>query len=133
MCALIRFHQKLFYSVLYVEFRATTEFTGWPTVSTTPFSIEKLLEQQGAQAIDISEILGRTSTSTSTTTSTTTTTTTTARPTQPGLCHKQCDLAGTIKIVDGVTWKPELLDHNTLEWKNLASEVEIQVKTIERK
>lgn len=46
----------------------------------------------------------------------------------PGLCHGKCDLAGTIKIVDGVTWKPELLDHNTAEWKNLAREVEIQVE-----
>lgn len=45
----------------------------------------------------------------------------------PGLCHKQCDLVGTIKIVEGATWKPELLDHNTAEWKNLAREVEAQV------
>lgn len=108
--------------------RATTEFTGWPTVSTTPLSVEKIFEQIGAQAIDISEILGRTSSSTSTTVVTTTTTTTTVRPTQPGLCHVQCDLAGTIKIVDGVKWKPELLDHNTAEYKNLAREVENQVK-----
>lgn len=109
--------------------RATTEFTGWPTVSTTPLSIEKLLQQQGVESIDISEILGKTSSSTSTTVvTTTTTTTTTVRPTQPGLCHVQCDLAGTIKIVDGVKWKPELLDHNTVEWKNLAKEVETQVK-----
>lgn len=107
--------------------RATTEFTGWPTVSTTPLSIEKLLQQQGVESIDISDILGRTSSSTSTTAVTTTTSTTTVRPTQPGLCHVQCDLAGTIKIVDGVKWKPELLDHNTVEWKNLAKEVEIQV------
>lgn len=108
-----------------------TEFTGWPTVSTTPFSIQKLLEQQGAQAIDISEILGRTSTSTTTTTTTTsTTTTTTMRPTVPGRCHGQCDLAGTIKIVDGVKWKPELLDHNTAEWKNLARDIEIQVRDV---
>jgi len=26
-----------------------------------------------------------------------------------------------------VAWKPELLDHNTLEWKNLAHELEAQV------
>lgn len=99
-------------------------------MSTTPFSIEKLLEQQGAQAIDISELLNRASSSSSTTTTTTTTTTTsttTVKPTVPGLCHKECDLAGTIKIIDGVKWKPELLDHNTAEWKNLAKEVETQV------
>lgn len=96
-------------------------------MSTTPLSIEKLLQQQGVESIDISDILGRTSSSTSTTEVTTTTTTTTVRPTQPGLCHVQCDLAGTIKIVDGVKWKPELLDHNTVEWKNLAKEVETQV------
>lgn len=29
--------------------------------------------------------------------------------------------------MDGVKWKPELLDHNTVEWKNLAKEVETQV------
>lgn len=97
-------------------------------MSTTPLSIEKLLQQQGVESIDISDILGRTSSSTSTTEVTTTTTTTTVRPTQPGLCHEQCDLAGTIKIVDGVKWKPELLDHNTVEWKNLAKEVETQVE-----
>lgn len=91
-------------------------------------SIEKIFEQQGAQAIDISEILKRTSSSTSTTVVTTTTTTTTVRPTQIGICHLQCELVGTIKIVDGVKWKPELLDHNTMEYKNLAKEVEIQVK-----
>lgn len=110
--------------------RVTTEFTGWPTVSTTPVSVQKILEQQGAEMIDIFEILGRTSTTTTTTTTTTPqpqTSSTTIRPTMPGRCHGQCDLAGTIKIVDGVTWKPELLDHNTVEWKNLAREVEIQV------
>lgn len=112
--------------------RATTEFTGWPTVSTTPLSIEKLLQQQGVESIDISEILGKTSSSTTTTVVTTTTTTTTVRPTQPGFCHMQCDLAGTIKIVDGVKWKPELLDHNTVEWKNLAKEVETQVRINKR-
>lgn len=42
----------------------------------------------------------------------------------------ECDLAGTIRIVDGVKWKPELLDHNTLEWKNLAKEVETQLNEI---
>lgn len=108
--------------------RATTEFTGWPTVSTTPLSIDKILQSQGVESIDLSEILGKTSSSTSTTVMTTTTTTTTVRPTQPGTCHVQCDLAGTIKIVDGVRWKPELLDHNTVEWKNLAKEVQIQVR-----
>lgn len=108
-------------------YRATTEFTGWPTVSTTPLSIEKIFEQQGAEKIDISEILRRTSSSTSTTVVTSTTTTTTVRPTQPGICHVQCDLLGTIKIVDGVKWKPELLDHNTVEYKNLAKEIETQV------
>lgn len=87
------------------------------------------MQQQGVESIDISEILGKTSSSTSTTAvTTTTTTTTTVRPTQPGLCHVQCDLAGTIKIVDGVKWKPELLDHNTMEYKNLAKEVETQVR-----
>jgi predicted HTH domain antitoxin len=39
-------------------------------------------------------------------------------------------LAGTIKIIDGVKWKPELLDHNTAEWKNLAKEVETQLNDV---
>lgn len=110
----------------------TTEFTGWPSPPTTPFSIERLLAQQNAESIDISVLLGAvagqaSSSTTTTTTTTSTTTTTTVRPTQPGLCRSECDLAGTIRIVDGVQWTPELLDHNTVEWKNLAHEVEAQV------
>jgi hypothetical protein len=30
--------------------------------------------------------------------------------------------------VGGVTWVPELLDHNTQEWQHLASEVQRQVR-----
>lgn len=52
------------------------------------------------------------------------------RPTEPGLCHSECDLAGTIRIVDGVNWVPELLDHNTAEWKHLAKEVEAQLNEV---
>ncbi|XP_058119549.1 mucin-5AC [Anopheles ziemanni] len=112
--------------------RATTEFTGWPTPSTTPISIEKLLEQQKQQEL-LEKLLAASSSSTSTTTSTTTTTTTTTttpRPTEPGLCHSECDLAGTIRIVDGVTWVPELLDHNTAEWKKLARDVETELNEV---
>uniref|UniRef100_A0AAG5CU13 SEA domain-containing protein n=1 Tax=Anopheles atroparvus TaxID=41427 RepID=A0AAG5CU13_ANOAO len=112
--------------------RATTEFTGWPTPSTTPISIEKLLEQQKQQEL-LEKLLAASSSSTSTSTSTTTTTTTTTttpRPTEPGLCHSECDLAGTIRIVDGVNWVPELLDHNTAEWKKLASDVETELNEV---
>lgn len=108
--------------------RATTEFTGWPTPSTTPLSIEKLLEQQKQQEL-LEKLLASSTTSTSTTT-TTTTSTTTPRPTEPGLCHSECDLAGTIRIVDGVNWVPELLDHNTAEWKQLAKDVEAQLNEV---
>ncbi|KAL1400089.1 hypothetical protein pipiens_007721 [Culex pipiens pipiens] len=108
--------------------RATTEFTGWPTPSTTPLSIEKLLEQQKQQEL-LEKLLASSSTSTTTTT-TTTTSTTTPRPTEPGLCHSECDLAGTIRIVDGVNWVPELLDHNTAEWKQLAKDVEAQLNEV---
>lgn len=52
------------------------------------------------------------------------------RPTEPGLCHSECDLAGTIRIVDGVKWVPELLDHNTAEWKQLARDVEAQLNEV---
>ncbi|ETN60595.1 hypothetical protein AND_007758 [Anopheles darlingi] len=112
--------------------RATTEFTGWPTPSTTPISIEKLLEQQKQQEL-LEKLLAASATSSSTSTSTTTTTTTTTttpRPTEPGLCHSECDLAGTIRIVDGVKWVPELLDHNTAEWKKLAREVETELNEV---
>lgn len=113
--------------------RATTEFTGWPSPPTTPFSIEKLLEQQKVQSIDISELLkGVTSSSTTSATTTTrrTTPTTTARPTKPGVCRRECDLAGTIKLVDGIRWKPEYLDHNTQEWKTLAQNVETELNEV---
>ncbi|XP_034653221.1 flocculation protein FLO11 [Drosophila subobscura] len=109
--------------------RATTEFTGWPTPPTTPLSIEKL----NAQTINFEDLLtpSASSSTTSTSTSTTsTTTTTTPRPTKPGHCTSDCDLAATIKIIDGVAWKPELLDHNTLEWKNLAHELEAQLNEV---
>ncbi|XP_015040109.2 mucin-5AC [Drosophila pseudoobscura] len=109
--------------------RATTEFTGWPTPPTTPLSIEKL----NAQTINFEDLLtpSASSSTTSTSTSTTsTTTTTTPRPTKPGHCTADCDLAATIKIIDGVAWKPELLDHNTLEWKNLAHELEAQLNEV---
>jgi hypothetical protein len=32
-----------------------------------------------------------------------------------------------VKLVEGVTWVPELLDHNTEEWQHLASDVQQQV------
>ncbi|XP_055856351.1 uncharacterized protein LOC129919489 [Episyrphus balteatus] len=111
--------------------RQTTEFTGWPTPSTTPISIEKLLEQARTATVDISELSPQTTTeSTTSTSSTTTTTPEPPRPTKPGHCKSDCDLAGTIKIIDGVSWKPELLDHNTAEWKNLAREVEAQLNEV---
>ncbi|XP_068146548.1 uncharacterized protein [Drosophila tropicalis] len=110
--------------------RATTEFTGWPTPPTTPLSIDKL----NAQTINFEDLLTASASSTTTTTAapvtTTTTTTTTPRPTKPGHCTADCDLAATIKIIDGVAWKPELLDHNTLEWKNLAHELEAQLNDV---
>ncbi|KAL7736361.1 hypothetical protein ACLKA6_014831 [Drosophila palustris] len=108
--------------------RATTEFTGWPTPPTTPLSIDKL----NAQTINFEDLLTAASSSTTTTTSTstTTTTTTTPRPTKPGHCTADCDLEATIKIIEGVAWKPELLDHNTVEWKNLAHELEAQLNEV---
>lgn len=112
--------------------RATTEFTGWPSAPTTPLSIEKILLQQNAQAIDLSELLKGVTTSTtpSTTTVRHTTSTTTAKPTKPGLCRRECDLAGTIKLVDGIKWRPEYLDHNTQEWKSLAKDVETELNEV---
>ncbi|XP_031826611.1 uncharacterized protein LOC116424403 isoform X2 [Nomia melanderi] len=110
--------------------RATTEFTGWPTPSTTPISIEKLLEaartatisSMNASLIPITEVTSSTST--------TTTTTTTPRPTTPGICEQDCEVAGTIKIIGNTTWVPELLDRNTQEWQNLANEIEQEMNFI---
>lgn len=39
-------------------------------------------------------------------------------------------MAGTIKLVDGIKWKPEYLDHNTQEWKNLAKDVETELNEV---
>lgn len=70
---------------------------------------------------------GVSSTADVTSTTSATTTTTTVEPTTPGICSEDCKLAGSIKLVDGVKWVPELLDHNTIEWQHLAREVESQV------
>lgn len=72
---------------------------------------------------------------TTSTTTTTTTTTTTMKPpptTTPGQCSESdsvCELVGTVRIVGSGSekWVPELLDHNTAEWRLLASEIETQV------
>ncbi|KAK5649279.1 hypothetical protein RI129_000308 [Pyrocoelia pectoralis] len=108
--------------------RATTEFTGWPTPSTTPLSIEQLLARARAAAGVTPSTTSETTMSS--TTSTTTTSTTTARPTTPGLCQSECDLVGTIKLIGGAKWVPELLDRNTKEWQILANEVQYQLEDI---
>ncbi|CAK1599708.1 unnamed protein product [Parnassius mnemosyne] len=110
--------------------RASTEFTGWPSPSTTPFSIEKLLEaQRNATATTPFNIL---STEPTTRRIKTTTTTTIAPPppTTPGVCRHECDIAATIKIVAGVKWVPELLDHHTEEWQTLAKEVKDELNSV---
>lgn len=115
--------------------RATTEFTGWSTPSTTPLSVEKLLQQ--SKASDLANAMTSTPEPMSSTTTTTTTTTTTMKPpptTTPGQCSESdsvCELVGTIRLVGSGSekWVPELLDHNTAEWRLLASEIETQVQT----
>jgi len=92
--------------------RKTTEFTGWPTVSTvksiipstTPFVIPTPAE------------------TTTTTTKPTTTTTTPAPPPrgEPKVCPRElCRMSATLRITNGVEWKPELGDKNTEEYKHL--------------
>ncbi|KAL4706881.1 hypothetical protein ACJJTC_010115 [Scirpophaga incertulas] len=110
--------------------RASTEFTGWPSPSTTPFSIEKLLEaQRNATATSpIPEFNTE-----ATTRRTTTTSTTTPEPpssTTPGICRKECDILATIKIVSGAKWVPELLDRNTEEWQKLAGDVKEELNSV---
>nr|XP_034181752.1 mucin-5AC [Osmia lignaria] len=110
--------------------RATTEFTGWPTPSTTPISIEKLLEAARTATISSVNASLVTTTEATSSTSTTSTTTTTSRPTTPGVCEQECEVAGTIKIIGNATWVPELLDRNTQEWQNLANEIEKEMNFI---
>lgn len=72
---------------------------------------------------------------TTSSTTTTTTTTTTMKPpptTTPGQCSEidsVCELVGTVRLVGSGSekWVPELLDHNTKEWRSLANDIEIQV------
>lgn len=109
-------------------YRATTEFTGWPTPSTTPISIEKLLE--AARTASGSTSTANPTITVTTATTTTTTTTTTPKPTTPGVCNNDCDLAGTIKLVGGAEWMPELLDRNTKEYQILANEVQTQLENV---
>ncbi|CAB3238516.1 unnamed protein product [Arctia plantaginis] len=110
--------------------RASTEFTGWPSPSTTPFSIEKLLEAQ-RNATATSPIVEFSTEATTRRISTTTTTTPAPPPsTTPGVCRTECDIAATIKIVSGVKWIPELLDHHTDEWQRLADEVKEELNSV---
>ncbi|XP_065207036.1 mucin-5AC [Planococcus citri] len=108
--------------------RSSTEFTGWSTPTPSPISVEKLL-QAAKEAAAKEKAEAETSTAPSTTT-TSTTTTTTRKPTTPGICSHDCDLAGSIRLVSGVKWVPELLDHNTKEWRSLANEVQHQLEHI---
>ena len=105
--------------------RATTEFTGWPSSSTTPISIEKILEAARTATISSASLIPITEVTSSTTT--TSTTTTTPRPTTPGICEQDCEVAGTIKIIGNAGWVPELLDRNTQEWQKFANEIEQEV------
>ncbi|XP_043509386.1 serine-rich adhesin for platelets [Frieseomelitta varia] len=108
--------------------RATTEFTGWPSSSTTPISIEKILEAARTATISSASLIPITEVTSSTTT--TSTTTTTPRPTTPGICEQDCEVAGTIKIIGNASWVPELLDRNTQEWQKLANEIEQEMNFI---
>ncbi|XP_018404122.1 PREDICTED: mucin-5AC [Cyphomyrmex costatus] len=112
--------------------RATTEFTGWPTPSTTPISIEKLLEAARTATIASvnMSVIPSTNEISSTSSSPSTTTTTTPRPTTPGICDDECEVAGTIRIIGNATWVPELFDRNTREWQELANHVEREMNFI---
>ncbi|XP_011703548.1 PREDICTED: mucin-5AC [Wasmannia auropunctata] len=110
--------------------RATTEFTGWPTPSTTPISIEKLLEAARTATVASVNISLIPSTNEISSTSSTSTTTTTPRPTTPGVCDDECEVAGTIRIIGNATWVPELFDRNTREWQELANHVEREINLI---
>lgn len=89
---------------------------------------------QQSKAAELAAMTSTLEPTTSTTTTTTTTTTTMKPPptTTPGQCSENdsvCELVGTVRLVGSGSekWVPELLDHNTPEWKLLASEIETQV------
>lgn len=92
---------SLLITMINVTFRASTEFTGWPSPSTTPFSIEKLLEAQRNATATTPFSINTEATTHRRTTTTTTTTVAPPPPTTPGVCRHECDIAATIKIVAG--------------------------------
>ncbi|CAH2100024.1 unnamed protein product [Euphydryas editha] len=110
--------------------RASTEFTGWPSPSTTPFSIERLLEMQRNATSTTPQIEISTESTTRRLITTTTTTPAPPQPTTPGICRHECDIAATIKIVSGVKWVPEFLDQHTKEWQKLAKEVKEELNSV---
>ncbi|CAG4925236.1 unnamed protein product [Colias eurytheme] len=110
--------------------RASTEFTGWPSPSTTPFSIERLLELQRNATSTTPMVEISTASTTRRIISTTTTTSAPPTPTTPGVCRQECDIAATIKIVSGVKWVPELLDQHTKEWQKLAKDVKDELNSV---
>ncbi|XP_050665298.1 uncharacterized protein LOC126965651 [Leptidea sinapis] len=109
--------------------RSATEFTGWPSPSTTPFSIERLLELQrnSTSTTPLPEIVTE---ATTRRIATSTTTQAPPPPTTPGVCRQECDIAATIKIVAGVNWVPEFLDQHTKEWKDLAQDVKNELNSV---
>ncbi|XP_026484449.2 mucin-2-like isoform X2 [Vanessa tameamea] len=110
--------------------RASTEFTGWPSPSTTPFSIERLLELQRNATSTTPQIEISTESTTRRLIISTTTTSAPPQPTTPGICRHECDIAATIKIVSGVKWVPEFLDQHTKEWQKLAKEVKEELNSV---
>lgn len=49
-----------------------------------------------------------------------------------GICVDDCDLAGTIKLVGGTKWVPELLDPNTKEYQLLSNSVQGEVNLTQK-
>ena len=123
----IDFNWKLF--DFFFNRRPTTQFTGWPSPATESFRPASVTEASAASPASPDGAAPATPRPTKATTTrrTTTPTTTTPRVTTVGLCGAQCRLAATVRLVDGVDWLPELTDHNTREFIELADQLKNEV------
>ena len=46
-----------------------------------------------------------------------------------GICGVKCRLAGSLRIISGTEWTPELANRDTEQFKDLANEIKSEVST----
>lgn len=107
---------------LFDRIKTTTERTAPPPTQASAYAPKKnapLMEGAPESVGDAPTTTTRTTPRTTTTT--TTTTTERPRPTTPGVCGSRCRLAGTLRLLNGTHWVPELANRDTAEWQALAN------------